>query len=75
MGPLLRPHVRQHLSGIDLSSGMLDKARERGCYDELAVAELVEHLTAAAEAVAAQGESEVLGGSSGWTAGTGRGAC
>lgn len=39
-GPLLRPHA-QRLVGVDLSSAMLAKARERGCYDELESAELV----------------------------------
>lgn len=43
MGPLLRPHVG-HLAGVDLSAGMVDKARQRGCYDELAVGELAHHL-------------------------------
>src|SRR5699024_10724993 len=31
---LLRPHAR-HLVGVDLSTGMLDKARQRGGYDAL----------------------------------------
>jgi predicted TPR repeat methyltransferase len=38
-GPLLRPFCRR-LVGVDLSSGMIDYARERGGYDELVVAEL-----------------------------------
>ena len=42
-GPLLRPSART-LVGVDLSSGMLDKARERGCYDELVVGELCEFM-------------------------------
>eukprot|EP00878_Enallax_costatus_P006555 GHUV01006873.1.p1 GENE.GHUV01006873.1~~GHUV01006873.1.p1 ORF type:complete len:349 (+),score=115.70 GHUV01006873.1:588-1634(+) len=46
MGPLLREHVG-HLSGVDLSSGMVDKARQRGCYDDLDVGELAQHLQAA----------------------------
>ena len=33
-GPLIRPYARS-LIGVDLSAGMLDKARERGVYDEL----------------------------------------
>jgi predicted TPR repeat methyltransferase len=37
--PLLRPLASQ-LVGVDLSSAMLDRARERKLYDELAVAEL-----------------------------------
>eukprot|EP00879_Flechtneria_rotunda_P021026 GHRR01022148.1.p1 GENE.GHRR01022148.1~~GHRR01022148.1.p1 ORF type:complete len:412 (+),score=104.67 GHRR01022148.1:619-1854(+) len=48
MGPLLRQHV-QHLAGIDLSSKMVEKARERGCYDELAVGELAQYLETAAQ--------------------------
>jgi SAM-dependent methyltransferase len=43
MGPLLRPHCGQ-LCGVDLSAGMVGKARQRGCYDELAVGELVQYL-------------------------------
>jgi predicted TPR repeat methyltransferase len=54
MGPLLRQHTA-HLSGVDLSQGMVAKARERGCYDELGVGELVQHLTTAA-ALQSQGE-------------------
>ncbi|MFC5438028.1 tetratricopeptide repeat protein [Rhodanobacter umsongensis] len=42
-GPLIRPHARR-LDGVDLSGGMLDKARLRGGYDELAVAELTAYL-------------------------------
>lgn len=38
-GPLLRPHC-QRLVGIDLSPKMIDRARARGCYDELVTAEL-----------------------------------
>ena len=38
-GPLLRPYARR-LTGVDLSSGMLAKARNRKLYDELAQAEL-----------------------------------
>jgi predicted TPR repeat methyltransferase len=37
--PMLRPYARR-LTGVDLSSRMVEKARERGGYDELAVAEL-----------------------------------
>lgn len=42
-GPLLRPYARR-LSGVDLSSGMLARARERGVYDELVAAEITAHL-------------------------------
>ncbi|MBS1209287.1 MAG: hypothetical protein H6R19_1685 [Proteobacteria bacterium] len=38
-GPLLRPLAR-HLTGIDLSAGMLAKATARQCYDTLLKAEL-----------------------------------
>ena len=39
-GPLLRPQAA-HLLGVDLSAAMVGKARSRGVYDELVVAELV----------------------------------
>ncbi|MFZ4791775.1 MAG: tetratricopeptide repeat protein [Candidatus Competibacteraceae bacterium] len=42
-GPLLRPYARR-LIGVDLSPGMVDKARVRGGYDELVVAELTAFL-------------------------------
>ena len=38
-GPLLRPYAHR-LIGVDLSPGMVNKARERAVYDELVVAEL-----------------------------------
>lgn len=38
-GPLVRP-LAARLSGVDLSGAMLEKARQRGCYDVLKVAEL-----------------------------------
>ena len=41
--PILRPYAR-HLTGVDLSPGMIQKARERGGYDELVVAELTAFL-------------------------------
>jgi predicted TPR repeat methyltransferase len=48
-GPLLRPYARR-LIGVDLSSAMLAKARERQVYDELIEAELTAYLsTSAAE--------------------------
>ncbi len=43
MGPLLRPDCRR-LVGVDLSAGMVAKARDRGCYDSVEVGELVEWL-------------------------------
>jgi len=42
-GPLLRPWT-QRLIGVDLSPRMLDKARDRNCYDELVEGDLVTHL-------------------------------
>ncbi len=42
-GPLLRPHAR-HLTGVDLSPAMIEKAREREVYDELVAAELTDYL-------------------------------
>jgi predicted TPR repeat methyltransferase len=44
-GPLLRSSARQ-LIGVDLSAGMLAKARERNVYDELHVSELVAFMRA-----------------------------
>jgi predicted TPR repeat methyltransferase len=44
MGPLLRPHVSS-LDGVDLSAKMVDKAREKGCYDRLFVEDVVEFLS------------------------------
>ncbi len=44
---LCGPHLRQHaqrLVGCDLSTGMLRRARERGCYDALYKVELVHFL-------------------------------
>lgn len=38
-GPLLKPHASR-LVGIDLSSGMLTKAKNRGDYDELILADI-----------------------------------
>jgi predicted TPR repeat methyltransferase len=43
--PLLRPFAR-HLAGVDLSGGMLAKARQRGGYDALIEAELTDYLQA-----------------------------
>lgn len=43
-GPLLRPYART-LVGVDLSSGMLNKAKGRNVYDELIEADLVEYLS------------------------------
>jgi len=42
-GPLLRPRARR-LIGVDLSSGMLEEASQRGVYDELVEGELTDYL-------------------------------
>ena len=42
-GPVLRPYALR-LTGVDLSDGMLAKARECGLYDELRCADLVDTL-------------------------------
>lgn len=42
-GPLLLPY-KAHLTGVDLSERMLDKARARRCYDDLVKAELTAFL-------------------------------
>lgn len=42
-GPLLKPHARR-LAGVDLSTGMLQRARTRQVYDTLEKAELVAYL-------------------------------
>jgi predicted TPR repeat methyltransferase len=44
-GPLLRARARR-LVGVDLSTGMLDKARARRVYDELVAAELGAYMSA-----------------------------
>jgi predicted TPR repeat methyltransferase len=42
--PFLKPYAR-HLVGVDLSANMLERAAQRGGYDELVKAELTEYLT------------------------------
>jgi len=42
-GPLVAPYASR-LHGVDLSSGMLERARARGVYDELEKAELTRYL-------------------------------
>jgi predicted TPR repeat methyltransferase len=42
-GPALKPMARR-LIGVDLSRGMLDKAKARGVYDDLVEGELTEYL-------------------------------
>jgi len=48
-GPLVAPYARR-LVGVDLSEGMLDRARTRGVYDELVKRELTEYLEGTSEA-------------------------
>lgn len=48
-GPLLRPFART-LVGVDLSEGMLARARQRGEYDELIAAEIVAFMAMRPEA-------------------------
>ena len=50
MAPLLRDHV-EWLEGVDLSEGMVNKARDRDLYDKLCVDDLVSHLKQAAAGV------------------------
>jgi predicted TPR repeat methyltransferase len=47
--PLLRPYAR-HLVGVDLSPGMLEKAKKREAYDDLIQAELTDFLLQKSEA-------------------------
>jgi predicted TPR repeat methyltransferase len=54
----LRPYAR-HLVGVDLSTGMLQKARARG-YDRLVAAELTSFLASAPEAFDMVGSSDTL---------------
>jgi predicted TPR repeat methyltransferase len=44
-GPLIAPYAR-HLTGVDLSEGMLDQAKDKGVYDALVATELTEYLEA-----------------------------
>jgi predicted TPR repeat methyltransferase len=48
-GPLIAPFARR-LTGVDLSSGMLKQATEKGVYDETLQAELTEYLAGHADA-------------------------
>ncbi len=43
--PFFKPHARS-LTGVDLAPAMIRKARERNCYDELLVADLIDTLRA-----------------------------
>src|SRR5919199_1010982 len=47
-GPLVAPYARR-LVGVDLSEGMLTRARERRVYDELVKGELTAYLAGCAE--------------------------
>lgn len=42
-GPRLRARTA-HLTGVDLSSAMIEKAQQRGLYDELHIADIHDHL-------------------------------
>jgi predicted TPR repeat methyltransferase len=46
-GSQLRPHV-DHLSGVDLSQNMVERARRRGVYDDLRQGDVVDYLRASA---------------------------
>ena len=58
-GKLLKPFAR-HLTGVDLSSGMLVLAQERKLYDHLVTAELTGFLHAAPEAYDLVASSDTL---------------
>ncbi|KAF5835990.1 hypothetical protein DUNSADRAFT_6606 [Dunaliella salina] len=60
MGPLLRPHVKPNgLEGVDLSAGMIAKAKAEGRgYDRLKVVELVQYLQEAAAQMGGTGMPE-----------------
>jgi predicted TPR repeat methyltransferase len=49
MGPLLREHVGS-LRGVDLSEKMIEKAKEKGLYDELVVDDIERYLKRQADA-------------------------
>jgi predicted TPR repeat methyltransferase len=49
-GPLFRP-LASRLVGVDLSPGMLARARERGVYDDLVEADLVDYVAACRDPV------------------------
>ena len=48
------------LDGVDLSSGMLERARERGSYDQLFEAELISHLESCGDAYDALVSADTL---------------
>ncbi len=58
-GPLLRPIARKMI-GIDLSAGMLAKARERAVYDELLQVEITEFLRSQSQAYDVISSADVL---------------
>jgi predicted TPR repeat methyltransferase len=69
--PLLSAYARR-LDGVDLSSGMVQRARARGGYDTLEVGELVAHLQArpaAYDAVVAADTLCYFGALEGWATG------
>lgn len=58
-GRLLKPYCKI-LSGVDLSKKMVEKARERDCYDELTVSELCAHMEGRPDAFDAVISADVL---------------
>jgi predicted TPR repeat methyltransferase len=58
-GPLLRDLARG-LCGVDLSTGMVEKAQQRGCYDELVVQELCEFMRSRANSFDAVVSADTL---------------
>jgi predicted TPR repeat methyltransferase len=58
-GAALRP-VARRLVGVDLSSGMLALARQRGVYDELVESDLIDYLTATSNRFDVVTASDVL---------------
>jgi predicted TPR repeat methyltransferase len=65
MGPLLRP-LAARLEGVDLSKLMCQKARDRGCYDEVEDGEIVAWLDGRAKQ-----QQQQQGGSSSGVSGSG----
>lgn len=59
MGPYLRP-LATRLAGVDLSGKMLDKARERGIYDQLECGEIGAYLATQREAFDLVAAADVL---------------
>jgi predicted TPR repeat methyltransferase len=58
-GPLLRP-MASTLAGVDLSAAMIEKARERGVYDRLEAADMIEFLKRSPQAFDLLAAADVL---------------